>query len=399
MSVGRLALKDRRIYFEYSEEFLRSNLLLSPFKLPLQRGLHNCKDPLFDGLYGVFADSLPDGWGRLLLDRTVRTFNVSPERLTQLDRLAFVGMHGMGALGFSPEHPLNKTQLTTLSLDMMAENATRILSDTSTPDALAVQLHALAGSSGGARPKILCEVDTKHAITFLGNQSHSAHNRPWIVKFLSPYDDYESGAVEYTYHQMAKDVGLSVPNSHLFPSAKTSGYFGCERFDRGVEGMRIHMHSACGLLHADYRLPALDYDTLLRATLHLTKDMEEVIRLFRIAVFNVIAHNRDDHSRNIAFLMDSNGKWSVAPAYDLTFSAGMGGEHAMMIAGEGKRPTIEHLLRLSTQSGIDRKIASMIIAQTKEVVMAWPRYAKANMISHKTEQRISIALKSLHSVI
>lgn len=399
ISVGRLALNDRRIYFEYSEAFLSSNLLLSPFKLPLQRGVHHCKDTLFEGLYGVFADSLPDGWGRLLLDRTVRSFGISPESLTPLDRLAYVGNHGMGALTYFPEHLLEDTSNQEMSLDTIAENAIRILNDASTPDALAVHLQALAGSSGGARPKILCHVDALHTIISLGNRSYPAHCRPWIIKFLSPYDEVESGAIEYAYHYMARDAGLHVPKAHLFPSAKTLGYFGCERFDRGADHARIHMHSASGLLHADHRLPALDYDTLLRATLHLTKDMEEVIKLFRIAVFNVIAHNRDDHSRNIAFLMGVDGRWSVAPAYDLTFSAGMGGEHAMMISGEGKQPTREHLLRLGVQIGIHRNEASAIIHQTEEVVNAWPRYAKAHMISPKTEKFIFTALKRVSSVL
>jgi serine/threonine-protein kinase HipA len=305
----------------------------------------------------------------------------------------------MGALTYSPEHLLRDASPEEMSLDTIAQSASRLLSDTSTPDTLAVDLYALGGSSGGARPKILCHVDATRTITSLGNRAYPANSRPWIIKFLSPYDEAESGAIEYTYHQMARDAGLALPNAHLFHSTQTSGYFGCERFDRGTDPARVHMHSACGLLHADYRLPTLDYDTLLRATLHLTKDIEDVIALFRIAVFNVIAHNRDDHCRNIAFLMASDGKWSVAPAYDLTFSAGMGGEHAMMIAGEGKRPSINHLIALGMQGGIARKVASSVIRQTKEVVGEWPRYAKANMISRKTEQHIAAALKRVRDVL
>jgi hypothetical protein len=152
---------------------------------------------------------------------------------------------------------------------------------------------------------------------------------------------------------MAAAAGVEMPQTHLFMSAQQNRFFGIKRFDR-VGDQRFHMHSLSGLLHADHRFPSLDYKDILRATFLLTKDMRDVEKAFRLAVFNVFAHNRDDHAKNFSFIMDQEYRWHFSPAYDLTFSSGSSGEHATTIMGEGKRPTIDHLIKLGSSAGLTK---------------------------------------------
>jgi serine/threonine-protein kinase HipA len=174
---------------------------------------------------------------------------------------------------------------------------------------------------------------------------------------------------------MARAAGLDMMPTHLFPAKKGAGYFGVERFDRAGD-KRLHMHTVSGLLHADHRLPSLDYEQIMRATLALTRNVQELEKILRLAAFNVFAHNRDDHAKNFSFLMDEKGSWRVAPAYDLTFSGGPGGEHSTTVMGEGKRPTKEQLLKLAEKVGIAKPLANPIIDEVKDAVQQWPSHAE-----------------------
>ncbi len=185
----------------------------------------------------------------------------------------------------------------------------------------------------------------------------------------------------YAYH-------LPMSQTHLFAARRGVGYFGTKRFDR-IKGERLHMQNASALLHAEYRIPALDYKDLLALTLALTHDMREVERMYRIAVFNVLAYNRDDRARNFSFLMDRDGRWSTAPAYDLTFSHGPGGEQSTMVMGEGRNPTTEHLLALGQVASIPQPLATHIIEETKEALSHWRELASAYGVS--TEKIAEIA--------
>lgn len=173
---------------------------------------------------------------------------------------------------------------------------------------------------------------------------------------------------------MAQEAGLSTPESHLFPSEKGSGYFAVKRFDR-QKNNRLHMHTAAGLLHNDFRVPSLDYEDLINLTGALTKDMREVEEMFRMAVFNSLSHNRDDHAKNFSFLMDSNGKWRLAPAYDLTFSSGPHGEQSTMIMGEGRNPGIKHLSELGIIANLSKNTINGIIEQTRYALSKWTELA------------------------
>lgn len=348
--VGRLLYKNRQIFFEYDDIFFKSGLELSPFKLPLKKDIIISNDRMFEGLFGVFNDSLPDGWGRLLLDRKLMKAGFNIGSLSPLDRLCFVGNHGMGALSYEPENQIQNLKLSN-DLDEIDSEIQSTLND---KDIYVDELLLLGGSSAGARPKVLLNIDSED----------------WLIKFRSKFDSKDMSRIEYAYHKMAQEAGLVVPKSKIFPSRKGLGFFGVNRFDRnGVE--RIHMHTISGLLHVDHREPSLDYEGIMKTTLYLTKDLNQCEIQFRNAVFNVLSHNRDDHSKNFSFLMNSRGVWTVSPAYDLTFSFGPGGEHSTMIMGEGKSPTKEHLLRLSHVGNIKKDKALEIIDQVSKATKKW----------------------------
>lgn len=358
--MGRLLLKNRKIFFEYDTDFIKTALELSPFKLPLKAGVLASTDRTFEGLFGIFNDSLPDGWGRMLLDRKLMSLGVNPGSISSLDRLCFVGEHGMGALSYKPENPIS-TEHVSANLDEIDHEIRVTLEDN---DLYIDDLLILGGSSAGVRPKVLLQID----------------NIYWLIKFRSSLDPKDISAIEYAYHLMATEAGLNVPKAKIFPSRKSFGFFGVERFDR-QHNKRIHLHSISGLLHADHREPALDYETIMRATLYLTRDIRQSEVQFRNAVFNVFSHNRDDHAKNFSFLMDVNGTWRVSPAYDLTFSSGPAGEHSTMVMGEGKNPKKDHLLKLATIGNIKKNNALEIIEQVTAATRKWRNFAEIAGVS------------------
>ncbi|OWK97044.1 phosphatidylinositol kinase [Kaistella haifensis DSM 19056] len=370
--VGRLAIRDGIIYFEYVNAFLETNLEISPLKFPLQRGVIELPRTPFEGLAGVFNDSLPDGWGRLLFDRMLRAEGILPNEVSALDRLAYVGLNGMGALVYEPDESpeINNDKI---DLDFLASQTEQVLEGES--GEVINELLALNGSSAGARPKALIGVDTERK-----NISHVAGDlkdgfEHWIVKFPNTQDGNDSGAIEYVYSLMAENAGLEMPATHLFPSEKGSGYFAVKRFDRD-KNKRFHMHSVSGLIHSNFRFPSHDYEDLLALTNVLTKDIREVEKMFRLAVFNVMAHNRDDHAKNFSFLMDEFGEWKLSPAYDLTFSNGPGGEQSTMVMGEGRNITKKHLEKLGLEAKLSKELINEVIRKTGNSLNNWKMLAK-----------------------
>lgn len=375
--IGRLAMRERTIYFEYDSTFIKRGIEISPLRLPLQSGLHNFDYNLFEGLPGVFNDSLPDGWGRLLFDRFARAQGIIPSEVTPLDRLAHIGVHGMGALVFEPDHSADDTH-DTISLDSLASQAQDVLDGTS--DDVLQELLSLNGSSAGARPKALIGVNQDRTHIVHGVNDLPDGYAPWMVKFANIQDGLDAGAIEYVYALMAVGAGINMPDVHLFPAQKGAGYFAIKRFDRDGN-KRYHMHTACGLLHSDFRTPSLDYEDLIALTGMLTRDVREVEKMYQLAVFNVLAHNRDDHAKNFSFLMDEQGQWALSPAYDLTFSSGPRGEQSTMVMGEGKAPKTEHLIKLGIDAKIDKTRIHEIIEQTLASLAKWPELAKQYGVS------------------
>ncbi len=370
--IGRMATKDRRYYFEYDPAFLQTGIQLSPFKLPLKAGIIECDTTIFEGIFGIFNDSLPDGWGRLLLDRKLLHLNQNPNALTPLDRLLYVGNHGMGALSYEPE----KEDITSTShqhdLDIIADHIQQFQDNN---DHDLDELLSMNGSSNGARPKVTLKIGRED----------------WLVKFRSSLDPFDIGPIEFAYHTMASAAGLVVPTAKLFESKNGPGYFGVKRFDRNHQE-RFHMHSISGLLHADYRIPSLDYKTIIGVTQRLTKNYHECEKQFRSAVFNVLAHNRDDHAKNFSFLFDMKSGWLVSPAYDLTFSTGPGGEHCTMVMGEGNHPGMPHLLKLAETAEITKERAHSIIEEVRNAVSNWDKFAMEAGVSKTANTMIRKAI-------
>jgi serine/threonine-protein kinase HipA len=381
--VGRLAFRDRQVLFEYDATFLATGIEISPIKLPLRPGVFTPDTAIFDGLFGVFNDSLPDGWGRLLLDRTVEKHGIHRGQLTPLDRLAYVGRRGMGALSYEPELGIETTDTAELSLDKLAEESAVVLAGEN--EEVFEELLRLNGSSSGARPKIVAQVSNDKKKIIHGQEELQPGFAHWMIKFPSSQDARDIGAIEYAYSLMAKDAGVETPETDLFRT-KRNRYFGTKRFDRDGDD-RIHMHSLGGLIHADHRSPSLDYDMVLRVTLALTRNIQDAEKAYALACFNVLGHNRDDHVKNFSFLLSAGSEWIFAPAYDLVFSYGPGGEQSMLVMGEGRNPGAAQLLALGKQHGI--KNASEILEKVQRAVAAWPRYAEQAEVSRKSAKEIA----------
>jgi len=370
--VGRLASRNYKIYFGYDQSFLNLGLDISPIKLPLEAGVQSFNSSLFEGLPGVFNDSLPDGWGRLLFDRLIRSQNFLPNEFSALNRLAHIGFTGLGALVYEPDYSEESSE-ETINLDKLYDQTREVIAGEA--ENVLAELVDLNGSSAGARPKALIGIDQNRQ-----NIVHGKHDLPenyehWMVKFGNTADGKDAGAIEYVYSLMAKEAGLEMTGTHLFPSSRGAGYFATQRFDR-QNNSRLHMHTASGLLHSDFRTPALDYEDLVTLTGVLTRDIREVEKMFLLAVFNVLSHNRDDHGKNFSFLMDGTGQWKLAPAYDLTFSSGPRGHQSTMVMGEGQNPSDEHLIKLGAEANLSHSQITLIIEQVKHALAQWDMLAE-----------------------
>ena len=340
--VGTLAMTaGRKIAFQYSKSWIEKGFSISPFSLPLKDQVFIPTKDYFQGLFGVFADSLPDGWGRLLLNRLLRSYKQNPDDLTVLDRLAIVGRSGMGALTYQPAREFLK-QGDNLDLDELAAQCQKIL-NTEYSDNLD-ELYQLGGTSGGARPKIMTSID--------GGQ--------WIIKFPAHVDGENAGKMEYDYSCCARQCGIIMSETRLFPSEKCEGYFGTKRFDRAVDTRgkkKIHMLTAAALLELDFEQPSMDYHGLMKLTKILTNNNEmDLENMFRRMCFNVFAHNRDDHSKNFTFLYDEeNDSWRMSPAYDLTYINTYYGEHTTAVDGNGRNPGEKESLAVGIAAGMNKE--------------------------------------------
>lgn len=394
LRVGTLAERDRRILLEYDVAFLNDPLPLSPFKLPLTDGLHEDEGLVFDGLFGVFHDSLPDGWGLLLMDRQLRKWGMVRDQISPLDRLAYIGNRGMGALVYEPARDMDEIgSLGAIELDDLAGQATRIL-EGSLEDVLP-QLIIAGGSPQGARPKVIVGVREEDDHLISGATDLPEGYRHYMIKFGAIEDGPDIGAVEAAYALMARQAGIVMAHTRLFETPDGSRYFGVERFDRN--GGRHHIHTLSGLLHASHRHPSVEYDALLRATMVLTRDHRQLIAAFRHMVFNVLAHNRDDHTKNFSFIMARDGTWTRTPAYDLVFSYGMGGWHTMAVAGEAQRPRVKHLLDAGAAAGVGREEGHSVIQEVTAAVADWPSFANEMGVSHDRTRAIGQELARLRA--
>ncbi|UFW65098.1 type II toxin-antitoxin system HipA family toxin [Rhizobium laguerreae] len=387
-NLGTLAWSsdERRAYFEYSAEFLAAPLPVSPFNLKENPGLIAAPRDPFDGLHGLFNDSLPDGWGRLLLDRRLQKAGIDYHLLTPLDRLSAVGKTGMGALSYIPELADDERKpADDIDWDWFVEQVDLVHAEMDIADIDTLQ--GAQGGSAGARPKIMIgfnKAQNKLALDY-GQDMEPGFDR-WMVKARGVGDPVDIGVEEQAYALMARAAGLEMAETRIFDTRKGSRLFATKRFDRTPAG-RLHMHTASGILNASHRQASLNYGQLHKLTLMMTRDSSEVLRMFRRMVFNVYARNRDDHAKNHAFLMNADGRWTLSPAYDLTFSSGPGGEHSVDIAGEGRNPDIKHLLTVSRQASISDQDARDVIDQVRTAIEGWQQFAeKAGLSKYRTTE-------------
>lgn len=390
--LGQLADDGRDILFEYSEQALRRGLELSPLTLPLRPQAYGDFPRHLFRLPGLIADSLPDGWGLLLMDRYFRKLGLDPAAISPLDRLALVGERGMGALTFAPATPLEFPEKPPTLLGLASEVEEVIEGN---DGEVLKHLLLLGGSPHGARPKALVGYcSTKKTVSTQPQGDHL----PYLIKFPAEREHKEVCAIEQAYGETARACGIDVPPTRYFELDRTHSAFGIERFDI-EDGLRVPTHTLAGALHADFRVPAVDYISLLRATRALTNDEREVAKAYQRAVFNILFNNRDDHSRNLAFRLGRDRRWCLAPAYDLTFSLGPGGEHQMDVCGEARRIRSGHLRELAAKGGIRAKVASSCLQRLLDELDAFEQRLKNAPIRRNTVRDIMAAVKTNASAL
>ncbi len=333
---------NRQCAFQYDKEWLLSGFSISPLDLPLKPELFIAKPEPFWGNFGIFEDSLPDGYGRYLLNRMLKKQGIDDSSLTPIQRLSIVGTAGMGALSYIPESFIGEDK-TLPELDYLQQLALDILSEKTNTGADVLYFNS--GNSGGCRPKCLYQ-DEEGA---------------WLVKFRHTYDPLNMGQMEFLYNEVARTCGIDVPEFKLLQV----NYFASKRFD--IEsGQRLHIATVGALLNESIYNPKLDYKTLLHLTGYLTQDPEQVDEMFRRMVFNILTDNKDDHAKNFSFIC-REGKWSLSPAYDLTCSSeGYHDEHATSVNGNGL-PTIEDMLVVGESIRISRKKGMEIIGRMLKI--------------------------------
>lgn len=386
--VGTLAEQNRQVYFEYDVGFIESGLQLSPYKLPLSPGLIEHREHAFGPLHGVFDDSLPDGWGLMLMDRHFRREGIDPRTLSPLDRLGYVGDRTMGALTYHPSREVEAgDQL--LDLVKLGINAEEVLEGEAAE--VLPELMRAGGSPAGARPKVLIGVQDKRIISGEGDLPEGYEH--WLIKFAAKEDVGDAGPVEYAYSLMARAAGIDMPETRLFEVGEGKDqrrYFGVKRFDRAPGNRRYHVHSFANLIHTNFRIPSVDYADLFKVTKALTRNHADVVRLFRLMVFNVAAHNRDDHAKNFAFILnDEVNEWSLSPAYDLMYASGPGGEQTMTVNGKGLDITEADCMVLAEKAGIKLRQAETIIAEVNEAVGRWEEFAREAGVSRSAAKEIA----------
>ncbi|MCK6523196.1 type II toxin-antitoxin system HipA family toxin [Myxococcota bacterium] len=369
--VGVLAERGREVWFEYAPSFIDGGLQLSPLKLPLRAGLQQHTVTAGAPIPGVFNDARPDGWGLKLLHRMFQARGRSASAVSPLDELAYLGQHTMGALCFEPTTGPVGDLHDAVELSALAAHARRVWDDQVSE--VLPQLISAGGPSGGARPKALVGLpnDGGPGVVF-GEGELPPGFEAWLVKFPMTRDDLDVGRREAAWMTLARAAGLEVPEHRVLALKGVGDAFAARRFDRPGGGQRRHMLSAAGALNADFRTAAADYEHLLRATAVLCgHDHAELVKMFRLAVFNVATVNEDDHLKNFAWILGPEGRWRVAPGYDLTYAPQPQGERATTVAGAGREVRRADLLRLAERVGLPRRAALGVLdevtAATRDV--------------------------------
>ncbi|HCF7686937.1 TPA: type II toxin-antitoxin system HipA family toxin [Pseudomonas aeruginosa] len=376
------------IAFEYSEEALARGLELSALRLPLKgpRLRKNFPDHQL-WLPGPVYDSLPDGWGMLLMDRLFKRRGLNPAHIGPLERLAYIGSHAMGAMSFEPVAPELSVSPEEIPLEQLAAEVQDVLDGEG--GEFLQQLLLMGGSPHGARPKVLLYRDPEHGrFSTVATPGLEA----WLIKFPAAREHPEVCAVEAVYAQCLRECTIETPDTEHFELPNGMAAFATRRFDRQKD-MRVPMQSLAAFTGADFRAAgALDYTNFLRATQYCCNDVREKAIAFERIVFNVAFNNRDDHPKNFAYLMSSSGQWKLAPAYDVTFCEGPGGYHQMDVMGEALNITRKHLLKLAVDE------ADLSIGGAADIIERICHVASGFTASAKRQFPRSITRDTLHTI-
>lgn len=375
------------IVFEYSDEAKKKGLELSSYTLPLNGPSLRRDFPQHQlGLPGPVYDSLPDGWGMLLMDRLFKRRGLNVARVGPLERLTYIGSNAMGAMSFEPVASEVQDSQIDIPLEQLAIGVQEVVYGEG--EAFLLQLLQVGGSPQGARPKALVYRDPNS-----GSYTTAAVPgfEAWLIKFPAYQEHPEVCAIEMVYARCLRMCGIQTPDTLHFNLPNGMAAFASRRFDR-QDGLRVPMQSLAAFTGADYKSPGtLDYMNFLRATHMCTNDVRERRLAFERAVFNVVFNNRDDHPKNFAYLMLPSGDWKLAPAYDVTFCEGPGGYHQMDVMGEALEISRAALLGLAREAEITIAAASDLIDRFCNVASQFSTLAGEmypNMITHETMRTI-----------
>ena len=409
-TVGYLHQDDNgMVGFQYDEEFLKSNIEISPIKMPLSTVTYTfpaLPEQTFHGLPGMVADSLPDKFGNIVINRYLESQGRTADSLSVIEKLCYTGKRGMGALEYEPSQELTSMN-ETVDLDALTKLASEILSEKEQihiekNDNLMAQLMECGSSVGGARAKTLIAWNPETNDIRSGQINAGKGYEYWLLKFDniknnkdkdSRPDDGEYTKVEYAYYLMALDAGIEMSGCRLYKE-NGSAHFMTKRFDRkGVKGEKLHMQSLCALAHMDFNSPrAYSYEEAFAVMKQLRLPYSDFAQLFRRMVFNEYAKNYDDHTKNISFLMDKKGVWSLSPAYDITFSYRKDSiwvsAHQMLINGKSDNITKEDMLKVAEKAGIKKSDAVKSIEQVINSVSKWEHFAEKSGMSEYNIKRI-----------
>lgn len=344
--VGHLCeVKSNKIAFQYDAKWVENGFSISPFSLPLSNKVYIKEKNSLDGLYGAFFDSLPDGWGNLLLRRKLATLGINYDHLPILTKLSLIGPSGLGALEYEPVQYEGSSK-DYYDLDKLAKDAEKLFSSESA-NVDVEEFYRLGGSSGGSRPKVHIK----------------ENNEEWIVKFPCSYDPTGISMEEYRLNKLAKKCDINVNENKLFVTPKGNHYFGAKRFDR-KNGNRVHMISLSSLLETSHETPNLDYSHLFQVVLKICPK-DDLIEAYKRMCFNVIFQNKDDHGKNFAFVYDENIKsYRLSPFYDIT-SLPNKFEHEMTVNSKGN-PDENDLIEIGNAFNIELEECRLIIRKIKQ---------------------------------
>jgi len=421
ITIGAVALPDDSPYasFEYAPEFASTGVEVAPLTMPLARRVYRFPQlPLntFHGLPGLLADSLPDRFGNALIDAWLARQGRSPQSFNVIERLCYTGQRGMGALEFLPASGPQARQTSAIEIDKLVALASEVLTARQSlhnsfqhderEDALRDILR-VGTSAGGARAKAIIAWNPITQEVRSGQLPADSGFEYWLLKFDGvsanrdrEIDDPEGfGLIEYAYSQMAQAAGIRMSECRIL-AENGRHHFMTRRFDRTPQGGKLHMQSLGALAHFDYNAPgAYSYEQALMVIRRLDLSMADIEEQFRRMAFNIIARNQDDHVKNIAFLMDKSGRWSLAPAYDVAYSYNPLGRwtstHQMTMNGKRDDFTREDFRECARAASMKRGLADAIVDQVSEVVARWPEFADAAVVPAVWRDQVQGHLRTL----